>query len=280
MKNRTLIFIFLTIAAFALAASAQSSTTGYGTLLADLVTAYESPSEGDLMKIDADVEAIGEDLAQFIAEHWKMVYLDPDYKLYCLGKDDASFLPVHGAHAIVVLGYELKDGEMTDELKGRCEAAAEVARAFPESIVVCSGGATGANNPEKHTEAGMMKAYLSENCSIDGNRIFTDERAMTTAENAINTFAILKKQKIETMTIVTSSYHQRWGQVLYHTLSVLYRQEEGYSAEIIGNYCFEIEPENPVYLQDARIAARQLAGILGLSKEETALIPQTTRRGR
>lgn len=55
---------------------------------------------------------------------------------------------------------------MTEDLIGRCGAAAATARAFPDSVLVCSGGAAGGSNPEKHTEAGMMKAYLSEQCGL------------------------------------------------------------------------------------------------------------------
>ncbi len=250
---------------------------GFGILLADLLEAYENPSEEDSGRIDADVEAIADnrEIAQCVADHWRKVYLDPDYRLYLDGKDDPAQLPVEdaSAHAFVVLGYELENGEMTDELKGRCNAAAAAAKAFPESILVCSGGATGKNNPEKHTEAGLMKEYLSEVCGIGAERIFTDEKAMTTAENALNTFVILKEQGIRTMTIVTSSYHQRWGQVLYNAVGAQYRQESGYSAEIIGNYCFDTEPSVAIFNRDEAFAIWQLGGILGLGADEMRLLP-------
>ena len=141
-----------------------------GTLLVDLVNAYENPAEGDLSRIEADLETIravsADDyaVAKGIADHWKAVYLDPDYRLYLHhGEEKASVLeevgiPDDAGHAIVVLGYELRDGEMQPELKDRCEAAAAVAREFPNAILVCSGGATGDNNPQRHTEAGLLKA--------------------------------------------------------------------------------------------------------------------------
>ena len=86
----------------------------------------------------------------------------------------------------MVLGYELLNGGMTDELKGRCDAAAAAAKTFPASLLVCSGGATGQNNPQRHTEAGLMKDYLVDECGIAAERVFTDERALTTAENIIS----------------------------------------------------------------------------------------------
>ena len=254
-------------AADAETAGSASASVNYAALLADMLASYEAQQ-----RIGYDTEALDDDIARAIAAHWKKVYLDPDYQLFLYGKDDPSALPVTGRHAFVVLGYELKDGEMTEELMGRCDAAAAAALAFPDSILVCSGGATGPNNPDAHTEAGLMRDYLIGH-GIAAERIFTDERAMTTAENAINTFEILRAQEIETMTIVTSSYHQRWGQVLYNALAAQYRQAYGYSAEIVGNYCYDTEPADEIFLQDARIAVMQLGSILGLSEEEMALLP-------
>ncbi|MBR4501678.1 MAG: acetolactate decarboxylase [Clostridia bacterium] len=253
------------------AETATSSVT-YGQLFADLLGAVETPAEGDIGRIDADAASIGTDLAFSIAAHWKKIYLDPEYKLLIYGRDDPSLIPVRGRHAFVVLGYQLQNGKMTAELKGRCDAAADAALAFPDSIIVCSGGATGSNNPEHRTEAGLMKQYLSEVRGIDPDRIFIDELAMTTAENAVNTFGILMEQNVETMTIVTSDYHQKWGQVLYNALAAVYRADHGYSAEIAGNYCFEIDPSQEMYHRGYRIALSQLGRILGLPREEMEMI--------
>ena len=254
-------------------------------LLEDLLTAYEQPGEGDGQRIEADlfaVRAISEadyPVAKAVADHWRQVYLDPDYALCCHGAGDVApelegaGIPDAATHAFVVLGYELQDGEMTEELKGRCEAAAAAARSFPNAILVCSGGATGPNNPEKHTEAGLMKQYLVEVCGIEESRIFTDERAMTTAENAVNTFAIMKDQGVESMTIVTSSYHQRWGQALYNALAAIYEQQQGYHARLIGNYCFDTQPSVEVFLKDDWFAIYQLGEILKLPRAQMARLP-------
>ena len=247
-------------------------------LLVALAHAYERPAEDAAAKIDARLDMISSvsqtdgALANAIAAHWRAVYLDPAYRL-CVhhGEEtavelEAAGLPGGNAHAIVVLGYELKDGEMTDELKGRCDAAAALARSMPDSIIVCSGGPTGDNNPEQHTEAGMMKAYLVAR-GIDADRIHTDERAMTTVENAQNTMAMLREANIRAITIVTSTYQQRWGQAVYNAVSELTRLESGYSVQIAGNYCFETEPSHSMYKKDDRMAVRQLAGILKLPRD-------------
>ena len=258
---------------------AEGNRINFGHLLVDLLDAYENPSSESEKNIEFDLSTIkavssGDyEVAESIADHWSRVYLDPEYRLNIDQGGGATpelltaGIPDSAMHAFVVLGYELKDGEMTDELKGRCEAAAAAARAFPNTILVCSGGATGANNPDRHTEAGMMKAYLVEHCGIEEERIFTDERAMTTAENAVNTFAILKDKNVRTLTVVTSDYHQRWGQVLYNAIAALYEQQYGVDFKIISNYCFQIEPENAMFRNDAKIAVQQLGSILGLPRQ-------------
>ena len=258
---------------------AEGNRINFGHLLSDLLDAYENDSAQVQDRLQFDLETIKAvsirdyDVAKAIAEHWAGVYLDPEYHLNVYHDDDMepeitdSGIPDTSSHAFIVLGYELKDGEMTDELKGRCKAAAAVAKMYPNTILVCSGGATGANNPEHHTEAGMMRKYLAEQCGINPGRIFTDERAMTTAENAVNTLAILKSRGVRTMTIVTSSYHQRWGQVLYNAMSAVYGKQYGYTPEIVSNYCFSIEPENEAFRNDARIAIRQLASILHIPRQ-------------
>ena len=166
---------------------------------------------------------------------------------------------------------------MTEELRGRCDAAVAAAIAWPDSILVCSGGSTGKNNPDGHAEAGLTKRYLIAH-GIGAERVFTDERAMTAAENAVNTFAILREQAVETMTIVTSSCHQRWGQALYNALSVQYQMECGYSVRIVGNFSYGTEPADEIFLKDAQIALWQLGGILGFSDGEMALLPNPMSR--
>ena len=249
-------------------------------LLDRLKKACETPAENDGEEIDALVEAIAEvnaddgDIARAIAEHWKAVWLDPGYRM-CVwwGREKANELTAtkpdyDEKHAFVILGYQLKDGKITEELKGRCEAAAAAARSFPDAWLICSGGPTGSNNPNRHTEAGVMKHYLVSKCGIEGKRILTDHRALTTLGNAENTFAILRKQDIHSITIVTSTYHQKWGQVLYNAMAALYEKRYGFKVRIVGNYCFDIEPESESLRKGYRIAINQLTEMLKLKKKK------------
>lgn len=263
----------------------KANANNFAVLLSDLVYAYETPTEETTKKIDEDlalIEAANRKdlpLAKGIADHWRKVYLDPDYPIYLYqGQDTAPELKDAGIadsaqHAIVILGYALQNGEMQPELMGRCDAAAAMGRSFPNAIMVCSGGATGDNNPDRHTEAGMMKNYLVDHSGIDAGRIFIDERATNTAENAANTFEIIRKENVRTMTIVTSVYHQRRGQVLYNVMAELYKQKYGYSVEIIANYNYNIESDSPIEAFDARIAASQIAELLELPEEARQNLP-------
>ena len=230
--------------------------------ISTLLTALAAEKEArDLVTADMKVLEDNE-LAGFIVKKWNEIYFNPDYVLYIDGKDDPKALPVSGKHAFVVLGFELENGEMQDELKARCEAAATAAKTFPGSILVCSGGATGENNPEGHTEAGLMMDYLVQNCGIAPERVYIDESAMTTLDNAVNTFTILREQRVDTITIVTSSYHQRRANILYETLAEIVRKTEGVSITVAGNYSCEAQTSKELETYDARIAAMQLNEIL------------------
>ena len=127
----------------------KENAENFGALLRDLVEAYENPGDADKLRIAADLEAIrridktDHAVASAIAEHWQHVYLDKDYTLLLHADDTdaaaalvSSGIPDSRSHAIVVLGYELKDGQMQPELVGRCEAAAALARVFPSTILV------------------------------------------------------------------------------------------------------------------------------------------------
>lgn len=253
---------------------AKENRDNFSALLADLVAAYESPSETDGQTIAADLAAIravdrrDHAVAEAIASHWRTVYLESEYTLYCYHGGGAApelagtDIPNRRDHAFVVLGYALQDGQMQPELIGRCEAAAAAARAYPNAILVCTGGATGGNNPAHHTEAALMKDYLVRQCGIDAARIFTEEQAMTTGENAVNTLAILAGKGVRTMTVVTSDYHQRWGQALYNLAAAL---RDGERIRLVGNYCLPCSGADSLAASAHRIAARQMAQLLGLS---------------
>ena len=165
------------------------------------------------------------------------------------------------------------------ELTGRCDAAVAAARAFPDSILVCSGGATGGNNPEKHTEAGLMKAYMSEECGIDPERIFMDERAMTTDQNMLYSMKILQEQQVGTVTVVTSDYHQLRGQTLLCAMSEMVRRDQGYSVEIVGNWCWPTGTAGARQQGEFMSTLFQISSILELPYDEMTPVWDVMRGG-
>jgi len=257
----------------------EANDENFISLLTHLVTAYENPTEEDDWRIYNDLENIQAvsqedyELANFIVDNWCEVFLYMDYNVNTYPDEVPAEIPNSSDHALVILGYELENGQMQDELVGRLNAAAALAKARPETIIVCSGGATGPNNREGNTEAGLMRDYLVDECGIDPARIFIDERALTTADNAIYTFDIFQEQGIHSMTIVTSTYHIRWGQMVYRTLAYLYSVQQDYPIEDISNYCYDTEPTVSVYRAGHRFAACQIAEILGLPQSEVNQLP-------
>ena len=129
-------------------AEGEEEKVDYAVLFTDMARAAEAPSPEASRRIEADVAAMDGPVAAAVAASWVQVYADPDYRLLIYGQDDPRDIPVRGKHAFVVLGFELEKGEMTDELKGRCDAAAAVAKAFPDSLIVCTGGGTAAEDSD------------------------------------------------------------------------------------------------------------------------------------
>lgn len=266
-------------------AISDENALNFASLLEDLVWAYESPTGESAASIDSDLTAIQSvseldyELATSIVDNWNEVFLDPDYQIYYYqGSDMAPEVAGAGitnssSHAIVILGYELQNGQMQDELIGRLDAAASLADAYPDTLIFCSGGATGANNSAGNTEAGLMRDYLIDECGIDPARVIVDERAMTTAENALNTFAMMRDNGVHSMTIVTSSYHIRWGQAVYNVVASLYCSRIDYNIESVANYCYDTEPSVYVYSRGDRFAAHQIGEILDLSSELLNSLP-------
>ena len=207
------------------------------------------------------------DIARAVTDHWYAVMLDPGYRMYQYRDEDRaveleeSGLDFGGKHAFVVLGYQLEDGEMKPELNGRCDAAAAAARTYPDSCVITTGGVTGGNNPLNHSEAGEMKKYLSAKCGIDESRIFAEEKSKTTLQNAEFSFRILREQGVGKITVVTSDYHQRWGQVVFNAVAAIYAQVAGYRVEIVGNYNFRADPDNAAPESHVHITASQLGSV-------------------
>ena len=262
--KRTVRFLAVVLAALLLTScAATSENVTINDLLNDMLMAFSAPSAMATARIDSDAEALDDPVLREIAESWKRYYLDPNLEIRYMRRNNPAELqiPDPSKHAFVVLGYCLKDGKMEPELEGRCEAAAAAARAFPGSIIICTGGETGIFNTVHATEAGEMAAYIIDRCGIDGQRLFLDTEARTTAENALNAFRIMKEIGIETMTLVTSGYHLRWAGLLFDAVAA-WNREHGYPVEMIGNWCYYISPASGYSSTNEGLAISQLRDLL------------------
>ena len=259
MRKRLLLFLL----ALGVLSSCHAEKTPAGILLDDLLLAYESPSMEALRQIDEDLAAVDDPVAVDVADRWEEIYLDDAFRLYMDGEDDPSLLeiPDPSKHAFIVLGFCLSDGEMEPELISRCDAAADIARAYPESLVVCTGGATGRNNPDRHTEGGLMCARLTEVSGLPADHVFAEENAGSTVENALFSFRMLREKGIETVTLVTSGYHMRWALMVFHAVAEQNRLD-GFPVEIIGNWCCDVPPSPGCDEMNASIAISQLRMLL------------------
>ena len=117
---------------------------------------------------------------------WKTVNEDPEINENIL----PDGLPETDELCMIVLGFQLNpDGSMKDELIERLTVAKASAEKYPNSLVVCTGGGTAAENPDA-TEAGEMAKWLIEN-GVDPQRVIVEDQSLTTAQNAIYTYRIL-----------------------------------------------------------------------------------------
>ena len=263
MKRLKTCLALITAAALCVSCAVAAETVTVNDLLDDMLSAFATPSAKATEQIDRDVEALDDPVLAAVAKSWKYYYLNKDLTIRYMKRNDPSELeiPDPSKHAFVVLGFCLKDGMMEPELQGRCEAAAAAARAYPESIIICTGGETGYNNSAHNTEAGLMAVYLIDQCGIEQERLWLDTEAKTTAENAINAFEIMKENGIKTMTLVTSGYHLRWASLLFDTVAA-WNREHGFPVEIIGNWCYYGSPASGYASTNEGLAISQLRDLL------------------
>ncbi|MFW0784274.1 YdcF family protein [Gordonia sp. CPCC 206044] len=104
---------------------------------------------------------------------------------------------------IVVLGAALnRDGSMKPVLVTRLLAALSLARTFPTAGLITTGGLPRGGR----TEAQAMRTWLIAH-GVAGNRVATENRSRSTAENARNTAAMLAAGRATGAVVVSSPAH-------------------------------------------------------------------------
>lgn len=121
-------------------------------------------------------------------------------------------------HAIVVLGYQLdKEGNPQEQLKGIMAQALKVAKQYPESKLIVTGGVPRNNR----VEAEVMWKYFTDN-GVAPSRIIPEVLSYDTVQNANYTAMIMRNFNIREATIVTRAGHIRRGTVLMENALKLY----------------------------------------------------------
>lgn len=107
---------------------------------------------------------------------------------------------------LIVLGAAVHGDHPSLTLVRRLEGALEYLNAYPDSIVIVSGG----KGPgENITEAQAMRDWLVEH-EIDESRILLEDKATSTMENLEFSFAIIRERGDEPegkVAVVSSAYH-------------------------------------------------------------------------
>ena len=199
-------------------------------LVSDMVYAYADRQEaaGEIIRSDMDAlhatdPALGA-LWGKIMDFWAFVNTALEINEGVL----PDGLPEDESLCLVVLGFQLHaDGSMSEELRGRCETALRCAEKYPNARIAVTGGGTAWQNPTV-TEAGVMADWLAEH-GVDRTRIITEDRSMTTGDNAAFTAAILREKypQVKSLAIVSSDYHLPLGVLLFQEEAFLAEYETG-----------------------------------------------------
>jgi tetratricopeptide (TPR) repeat protein len=123
-------------------------------------------------------------------------------------------------HAIVILGYALADdGTMKEPLVERLKAGLAIAKQNPNSKIIVTGGVP----KQGITEADAMNKWLTEQ-GVAKERILLENKSTDTVENALFSTAILEKQGLKDVTIVTSASHIRRALTVFNEASDFYER--------------------------------------------------------
>lgn len=126
-------------------------------------------------------------------------------------------------HAIVILGYALaEDGSMQPTLIERLKAGLAIAKKYPNSKIIVSGGVP----KQGITEADAMSKWLISQ-GIEKDRIILENNSTDTVENGLFSTAILEKENLKDVTLVTSASHMRRALTVFKEASDFYDKMNG-----------------------------------------------------
>ena len=195
----------------------ESAVAPYAQQMLQYYLQYEDDAWTDIERLLYEMGTIDpaqEDCWRSIMTYWSQARQEDFLNPGCL----PDGLPDDNSLCIVVLGYALRsDGSMQNELLGRLKVALASAEKYPNAYILCTGGGTASGNYAV-TEAGQMAAWLKQQ-GIDASRIITENKSLSTVQNATFSYKILREQypEVKHLAIVTSDYHVSWGHVAFAT---------------------------------------------------------------
>ena len=195
----------------------ESAVEPYARQMLQYYLTYQEDAQTDIDRLLYEmgtIDAAQSDAWRSIMNYWSYAHrnaaLNPDVLPDGLPDDDSL--------CIVVLGYALaSDGSMQKELIGRLKVALASAEKYPNAYILCTGGGTASNNGSV-TEGGQMASWL-EKQGIDRGRIIVENKSLSTTQNAVYSYNILRNQypQIRHLAMVTSDYHMSWGYMAFAT---------------------------------------------------------------
>ena len=197
---------------------------------------YGSEAEEHIQALLKELRAVDGDAADrwnSIMSLWKRVNTELTVQESVL----PDGLPDTDELCLVALGFQLNpDGSMRDELIERLKVVKASAEKYPQAWIVCTGGGTAAEN-QSATEAGKMAQWLIEN-GIAAERVLVEDRSLTTAQNAIYTYELLRERcpQVKQLAIVSSDYHIATGTLLFEAEAILRAEKDGAQAmQVVSN---------------------------------------------
>lgn len=169
----------------------------------------EKESEAYFNKLKSLNSAKADELERFFTEIDRVSNTPISDKL--TAGELAKLNKTKGNNAIITLGYALNpDGSMNKILIERLEKTLEIAKQLPEAMIVVTGGV-----PKAHQTEGKLMADWLVKKGIPAARIYQDNYARSTVENALFSRYALTKHRIKTAVIISSGSHVRRADAIF-----------------------------------------------------------------
>ncbi len=234
-------------------------------IIQDIITyhgCYDKEADTKVSELLAELDAVDSrqgELWQKIMKYWNHANNELTVNTDKLPDD----LPKDNSLAIAVLGFELNDdGTMKDELIGRLNTALKCSQQYPNAYVICTGGGTAKDNKDV-TEAGLMGDWLKEQ-GLGKDRLIIEDQSMTTAQNAEFSYKLLleKYPSVNSVAIVSSSYHIPWGSLLFEAEFMKYASENKVpEIHVVSNCAYKTSNET---YKESEILRWETGGMLQL----------------